>query len=189
MNPNRLPPGQRLLTEPDNFPVLDLGVQPDYNEETFQLQISGLVDKPVTLSLSQIKEMPATDLSADFHCVTRWSKFDVKWKGVAWSEIEKLVSPQSEAKYIIQYGLDGYTTNVPLEDMRKPNVILAYELYGRPLPKEHGAPIRMIIPHLYGWKGSKFLTGIEFVAEDAPGFWEVRGYHNHGDPWTEERYS
>lgn len=188
MNPNRLPPGQRLLTEISNFPVLDLGVQPDY-DDTYRLEIAGLVSKPASLTLEEVKNLPATEMSADFHCVTRWSKFDVKWKGVMWSEIEKLVSPDPGAKFVIQYGLDGYTTNVSLEDLRKPNVMLAYELYGEPLPRSHGAPLRVIVPHLYAWKGSKFLTGIEFVAEDAPGFWEVRGYHNHGDPWTEERYS
>jgi DMSO/TMAO reductase YedYZ molybdopterin-dependent catalytic subunit len=188
MEPNRLPPGQRLLSNPLNFPVLDLGVQPQY-DESYRLEIGGLVGKPASLTLDEVKNLPATELSADFHCVTRWSKFDVEWKGVAWSEIEKLVTPDVSAKFVIQYGLDGYTTNLPIEELRKPNVILAYELMGKPLPLKHGAPLRMIVPHLYGWKGSKFLTGIEFMAQDAPGFWEVRGYHNHGDPFAEERYS
>jgi len=185
----RLPPGQRLLSDPEQFPVLDLGVQPEISPENFQLEISGLVDNPVNLTFADLQNLPRTDITADFHCVTRWSKFDVKWSGVAWKDIEELVKPKPEAKFIIEYGSDSYSTNVPLEDMRKENVIVAYALYGEPIPKEHGGPVRIIVPHLYAWKGSKFLKRIEFLAADRPGFWEVRGYHNHGDPWTEERYS
>jgi DMSO/TMAO reductase YedYZ molybdopterin-dependent catalytic subunit len=184
---SRLPPGQRLVSD-EQFPVLDLGVQPEISPENFKLEISGLVENPVSLSFTHLQSLPPTDITADFHCVTRWSKFDVKWSGVAWKDIEALVKPKLEARFISQYGSDSYSTNVPLEDMRQENVIVAYSLYGEPIPKEHGGPVRIIVPHLYAWKGSKFLKRIEFLAEDRPGFWEVRGYHNHGDPWTEERY-
>jgi DMSO/TMAO reductase YedYZ molybdopterin-dependent catalytic subunit len=186
---DRLPPGQRLLTDPDQFPVLDLGVQPDWNRDEYRLTIGGLVENPVKLTYAEVTKLPAQEFSADFHCVTRWSKYDITWKGVAWSEIDKLVKPQPEALFTVQHGLDGYTTNVSLSELRKPNVFVAYELFGKPLPREHGAPLRLIIPHLYAWKGSKFLTAINFVSSDQPGFWEVRGYNNHGDPWLEERYS
>ncbi len=188
-NHPRLPPGQRLLSDPDQFPVLDLGSRPNISPEDYRLEISGLVENPVTLSLDELKKLPATDITADFHCVTRWSKFDIKWRGVLYKDIAALVKPQPEAQFIIEYGNDSYSTNLPIADAVQPDVIVVYELYGQPIPLEHGGPVRMLVPHLYGWKGSKFLRKLDFVAQDRPGFWEVRGYNNHGDPWTEERYS
>lgn len=128
-------------------------------------------------------------MTADFHCVTRWSKLDVKWKGVNWKYFLKIVKPDDNWKFIIQESADGYTTNVAREELEKSDVLLAYDLDGKPLPKEHGWPLRMIIPHLYGWKGAKFLKAIKFTDKDEPGFWEVKGYHNKGDAWKEERYS
>src|SRR5690349_3549149 len=122
---NRLPPGQRLLSSPDQFPVLDLGVQPDWNKDDYRLKIHGLVDQPVEWSYAEILQLPASEFTADFHCVTRWSKYDVVWKGVSWAEIEKLVKPKAEAKFAIQHGLDGYTTNSSLAELRKPNVFIA----------------------------------------------------------------
>lgn len=186
---SRLPPGQHLLTDPQEFPVLDLGRKPDWDPQTYRLKIFGEVEQPVELSYDQFLELPTAAFTADFHCVTTWSRFDIAWRGVAWSEVEKIVQPKSSARFVIQSGLDGYTTNIGIEELRKPNVFIAFELEGKPLPKEHGAPLRMIIPHLYAWKGSKFLSGIEFRTEDKSGFWEVRGYNSHGDPWLEERYS
>lgn len=183
---NRLPPGQYLVTS--SFPVLDLGVRPSWDEASYKLEITGLVEKPISLSLEELRQLPVKDFTADFHCVTRWSKYDIKWRGVEWAEIEKLVSPKPEARFVISSSLDGYSTNNSLGELQKPSVFLAFELEGKPLPADHGAPLRVIIPHLYGWKGAKFLNKLEFVAYDEPGFWEVRGYHNHGDPWTEERY-
>lgn len=185
---DRLPPGQRLLSA-EQFPVLDLGTRPAFDPEHYRFKVTGLVENPIDFTFAQLQELPATDFSADFHCVTKWSRFDIKWKGVLWAEIVKLVKPKAEARFVIEYGLDGYTTNVPLNELSKQNVALVHQLDGAPLPLEHGGPLRLIIPHLYGWKGSKFLTSLDFVAKDEPGFWEVRGYHNHGDPWKEERYS
>ncbi len=186
---DRLPPGQRQLTDPDQFPILDLGSRPSFDQVNYRFKVTGLVANPLVLTFAELTAMPAVEFSSDFHCVTKWSKFDVKWQGVSWQTLEAKLQPKPEAKFVIQYGLDGYTTNVPIADMRQQNVALVYELEGNPLPTEHGGPLRMIVPHLYGWKGSKFLTSLDFAAKDEPGFWEVRGYHNHGDPWKEERYS
>jgi DMSO/TMAO reductase YedYZ molybdopterin-dependent catalytic subunit len=183
---NRLPPGQRLV---NNFPVLDLGYRPIFFEKKYRFEVTGLVENPIKLTWQEFKELPKVELTADFHCVTRWSKFDVKWCGVLMKDIIELVKPKAEAKFFVQYGTDGYTTNVPLEKVMTDTAILAYELDGKPLPREHGGPLRMIIPELYAWKGSKFLTKLEFLGEDELGFWEIRGYNNSADPWKEERYA
>jgi DMSO/TMAO reductase YedYZ molybdopterin-dependent catalytic subunit len=183
---NRLPPGQRLV---NNFPVLDLGYQPIFFEKKYRFVVEGLVENPLELTWVEFKNLPKSGLTADFHCVTRWSKYSVKWGGVKMLDLLEIIKPKAEAKYVVQYGLDGYTTNTPLEILQKDNVMLAYELDDEPLPREHGAPLRMIIPDLYAWKGSKFLTKLEFLSEDELGFWEVRGYSNTADPWKEERYS
>ncbi len=182
----RLPPGQRLVT---GFPVLDLGVKPIFFEKKYRFEVTGLVENPISLTWEELMSLPKSEITADFHCVTRWSKFDVTWGGVLLKDIIDTVKPKPSAKFVIQYGLDGYTTNTPLEALLDKNVILAYELDHEPLPREHGAPVRMIIPSLYGWKGSKFLTKLEFLDHDERGFWEVRGYSNTADPWKEERYS
>ena len=113
----------------------------------------------------------------------------MQWSGAAWSEVEKLVKPKETAQFVVQEASDGYTTNVPLRDLRDRNAIVAYKLFDEPLTREHGWPARLIIPNLYGWKGAKFLKGLKFTVEDEPGFWEVRGYNNHGEVWSEERYS
>lgn len=182
----RLPQGQHLV---QNFPVLDLGFQPDFNPSAWKLRVYGEVEKPLEFSYQDILKMPKSYLSADFHCVTSWSRFDVKWAGVKFLDFLKIVKPTSKAKYAIFECADDYTTNVILDEIKKDNVILAYELESKPLPKEHGWPLRPIIPILYGWKSAKFLNGIKFGSKDESGYWEIRGYHNHGDPWKEERFS
>lgn len=183
---NRLPPGQRIT---NGFPVLDLGYQPIFFEKKYRFEVTGLVENPISLTWEEFKKLPKIELTSDFHCVTRWSKFDVEWGGVLMKDLLALVKPKPEAQFVIQHGLDGYTTNTPIEALEAENVILAYELEGEPLPREHGGPLRMIIPQLYAWKGSKFLTKLEFIEEDELGFWETRGYSNTADPWKEERYS
>ena len=183
---NRLPPGQTLT---ERWPILDLGVRPKIDLKNWRLEISGLVENPVTLTWEDFMRLPQALVTADMHCVTTWSKFDNGWLGVKFLDLVKLVRPKPEAKFIIQYGYDGYTTNAPLADFMKDNVLVAHSHDGAPLQPEHGGPARMIIPELYAWKGSKFIKKLEFVGADQPGFWEVRGYNNHGDPWTEERYS
>ena len=134
-----------------------------------------------------IEKFFKTFIKKDFHCVTHWSKYDVNWSGVLWKDFLKHIKVKPEVKAVMFYGSDGYSTNNIIEDLDE--ALLAYALEGKPIPKEHGWPLRIIIPHLYGWKGSKFLNKIEFMKENKPGFWEVRGYHLHGDAQKEERYS
>ena len=182
----RLPPGQYLT---EKFPVLDLGVQPMFLPAKFRLTIDGAVNHPVSLSLDDLRELPSLDLTADFHCVTHWSRYDLNWTGIPFESLVDLVEPHADVTHVLQYGADSYTTNNALEELLHPDVIVAYALDGQPIPREHGAPIRIITPHLYAWKGAKFLNRIEFLTADKRGFWEVRGYHNHADPWTEERFA
>ncbi|MCA1596672.1 MAG: molybdopterin-dependent oxidoreductase, partial [Chloroflexi bacterium] len=171
------------------FPVLDLGIQPDWDPTTWQLEITGVVTNPVVLSWEDFRSLQHVELVADFHCVTRWSKFDVRWRGVRFSTVVDLVQPAPNAKHVIQRSADGYSTNLPLSELLDQDVLLADELDGAALSREHGAPLRTIVPARYAWKGAKFLRQLEFTVDDQPGFWEVRGYHNQGDPWKEERFA
>jgi DMSO/TMAO reductase YedYZ molybdopterin-dependent catalytic subunit len=183
---NRLPPGQK---EVKNWPVLDLGVQPDLRPEAWRLQIGGLVENPITWTLAEYMAQPQVDFVSDIHCVTQWSRYDNHWRGVSARHIIDLVRPLAGAKHVLFHSYDGYTTNVRREVFEEPNVLLAHSWEGKPIPREHGGPVRVIIPDWYFWKSPKWVSQIEFVEHDRPGFWEVRGYHNEGDPWKEERYS
>ncbi len=183
---NRLPPGQR---EVKNWPVLDLGVQPDVNPERWRLQVLGLVENPVALTLDQFHALPKEEFVSDIHCVTAWSRYDNHWKGVSSRTLLDLVKPKPEAAHVIFHAYDGYTTNVTLDIFAEDNVVIAHEWEGKPIPREHGGPVRIVVPDWYFWKSAKWVTRIEFSALDKPGFWEVRGYHNEGDPWKEQRYS
>lgn len=183
---NRLPPGQ---TQTPAFPVLDLGVRTPLALADFVLKVSGLVENSASFNSEELLKMPSSTLTKDFHCVTRWSRFDLTWTGVSFKYLADLVKPKSIAKHVIFSSRDGYTTNVSLEDCLHEDVLIAYRLEGADIPLLHGGPVRMVIPHLYGWKSAKFLAEIAFSDQDTPGFWETRGYHNHGDPWQEERYS
>ncbi len=182
----RLPPGQFLTT---SFPILDLGIRPPLSLADFTLKITGKVTKPFTITSQEFLALPATEIKKDFHCVTKWSKYDVSWRGVSFENILKLANPLDSAAYVIVYGRDEYSTNISIGDLLWPGAILAYELEGDEIPLIHGGPVRLIVPHLYGWKSAKFLNELKFIDNDTPGFWEVRGYHNRGDPWKEERYS
>ncbi|MEP7007926.1 MAG: sulfite oxidase-like oxidoreductase [Sphingomonas bacterium] len=182
----RLPPGQHLVRD---WPVLDLGQQPNVPIERWKLVIGGLVGHPVTLDWAAFMALPQTDLRSDIHCVTTWSRFDNDWRGVATRDLLDLVQPKDEAAYLMLHGSDGYTTNVPLADFAVPNAIFAHGWQGKPLAREHGGPVRLVVPHLYFWKSAKWISGIDFLPADTPGFWEVNGYHMRGDPWAEERYS
>jgi DMSO/TMAO reductase YedYZ molybdopterin-dependent catalytic subunit len=184
---NRLPPGQK---EVKNWPVLDLGVQPNIvPPRVWKLEIGGLVENPIIWSLEEFMAQPEQDFVSDIHCVTQWSRFDNHWQGVSARRIMELVRPKPEARHVIFHSYDGYTTNVKREVFEEPDVLLAHSWEGKPLPRDHGGPVRVIVPSWYFWKSAKWLTRIEFAAEDRPGFWEVRGYHNEGDPWKEDRYS
>lgn len=183
---DRLPPGQKLTT---GFPVLDLGVQPVIPLPQWRLKIEGLVDNPVDLSWDQFHALPQVEDVSDFHCVTTWSKYDCRWGGVAFTTLYELVRPSAEAEFVYFTSYDGYSTNVSLEQCLDDDVLVATSFEGQPIPKEHGGPARVIIPKLYAWKGAKFINGFTFLAEDKLGFWEVRGYSNTADPWTEDRYA
>ncbi|MGB8364801.1 MAG: sulfite oxidase-like oxidoreductase [Rhizomicrobium sp.] len=183
---SRLPPGQK---EAKNWPVLDLGVQPDVKPENWHLRVTGLVENPLVWTLPEFLSLPQEEFVSDIHCVTAWSRYDNRWQGVSSRAILELVRPTDEANHVIFHGYDGYTTNVKLEVFAETEVLLAHSWEGKPLTREHGAPVRVVVPQWYFWKSAKWVNRIEFVAEDRPGFWEVRGYHNEGDPWKEERYS
>lgn len=188
----QVPIGQRAVPQ---WPVLDLGVQPEIRPEDWRLEITGLCEQPLTLDWEAFRALPQVDRVSDFHCVTTWSKLDNRWQGVAFRELAARVRPLEEAKFLLCTGADrepksgeAYTTNLPLLDALQPDVLLVHSWEGQPLPREHGGPVRMITPRLYAWKGAKWITRIEFLAEDAPGFWERRGYSNSGDPWRNDRY-
>ena len=179
------PPGQ-FVTE--KFPVLTFGRTPRIDLETWQLRVFGLVDEELTLSWEEFNDLPQMTLDAEFHCVTQWSKLQNTWKGVLFTDLMKLVTPKTEAEYIMAHCYGGYTTNVALDVLRDDDVLFAHSHDGAPLTPEHGGPMRLVVPKRYGWKSAKWVNGIELMAEDAPGFWEMRGYHMEGDPWKEDRF-
>lgn len=188
----KLPTGQR---EVQNWPVLDLGVQPDLAREAWRLEIGGLCEQPLTLDWPALLALPQVEDTSDFHCVTTWSRFDNHWRGVRFRDLAERVRPSEEARYLLCTGADAdptsgepYTTNLPLLDALQDDVLLVHTWNGEPLPREHGGPVRMITPRLYAWKGAKWIVKIEFLADDAPGFWERRGYSNSGNPWLNDRY-
>ena len=189
--PNRhgmpvVPIGQTITKK---WPVLDLGIQPDISPEEWQLVIDGEVEHPVTLRWEDFMALPQTDDTSDFHCVTTWSKLDMNWRGVRLLDIAALVQPTEKASHILCYGYDDYTTNISLEEALKPDVLLAHTVEGQPLPKEHGGPVRVITPQLYAWKGSKWISRIQFLSHNVLGFWEERGYSSTAYPWRNDRYS
>jgi DMSO/TMAO reductase YedYZ molybdopterin-dependent catalytic subunit len=181
----RLPPGQR---EVKNWPVLDLGLQPNVPTQAWRLDVDGLVGNPISWSWAEFASRATAEITSDIHCVTAWSRFDNHWTGLPARALLDIVQPQPEARFVIQYSADGYDTNVPLADFAGDDVLLAHSWDGEPLTREHGGPVRLVLPRLYFWKSAKWLTRLEFVAEDRACFWEQRGYHMRGDPWTEERY-
>jgi DMSO/TMAO reductase YedYZ molybdopterin-dependent catalytic subunit len=181
----RLPPGQRLVKD---WPVLDLGVQPAVPLENFQLTLDGAVENPVTLDWAGLMALPQSEMVADMHCVTQWSNYDNAWQGVSAEVILALVRPKPACRHVIFHSHDGYTTNVRLEQFAQPDVMLVHHWNGAPISRQHGGPLRGMIPRFYLWKSAKWLQRIEFAVADEKGFWETRGYHNNADPWLEERY-
>lgn len=182
----RLPPGQRLVAD---WPVLDLGIQPYVPTAQWQLTIDGAVANPMTWTWAEFMAQPQMEDVSDIHCVTAWSRYDNRWNGVATRHVLASVQPLPEARHVILHGYDGYTTNVTLDVFGDSDCLIAHSHDGAPLSRQHGGPARLIIPKYYLWKSAKWLKRIEFVTADQPGFWEVRGYHNEGDPWLEDRYS
>jgi DMSO/TMAO reductase YedYZ molybdopterin-dependent catalytic subunit len=181
----RLPPGQRLVA---NWPVLDLGVQPDVTKHDWRLSADGLVENPVSLTYARLLAMPQSESVSDIHCVTKWSRYDNRWVGVSARDLIALVRPKAEVAHVIFHAYDGYTTNVTLEAFAADDAMIAHSWEGYPITRQHGGPVRIVIPRYYFWKSAKWVKRIEFSRDDKPGFWEVRGYHNVGDPWLEERY-
>lgn len=182
----RLPPGQREVRD---WPVLDLGAQPKIRLETWQLAIDGSVSTPAIWRWNDFLAQPQSRSVSDIHCVTAWSRFDNHWEGVAARHIIETVRPLPEARHVIFHSFDGYTTNLPISVFDDDDVLLAHRWEGKPLSLDHGGPVRVVVPKRYFWKSAKWIARVEFSPTDKPGFWEVRGYHNEADPWTEERYS
>jgi DMSO/TMAO reductase YedYZ molybdopterin-dependent catalytic subunit len=181
----RLPPGQSLTLK---WPVLHYGSVPRFDPAKWDFRVSGLVENSVRLTWDEFGRLPRVRTRSDFHCVTRWSRFDNDWDGVGFREILHLVKPRPEAKYVLVHAEQGFTANVPLADLDRDDVLLATHHDGQPLTPDHGYPLRLIVPHLYAWKSVKWVRGLEFLAEDAPGFWEQNGYHMYGDPFREQRF-
>ena len=180
----RLPPGQRVLKA-----WKPMGGEPgDPSLEHFRLQVHGEVEAPYTLTYAELLALPQTALAIDVHCVTGWSVMGARVKGVRLADLAERAKVKPSARHVIFEAAHGYTSNVSLREALDPHVMIVRELEGAALPRTHGGPLRALVPQLYFWKSAKWLTGIRFVARDEPGYWETRGYHNHGDPWREERY-
>ena len=183
---DRIPPGQKLT---EGWPVLHYGSIPKIELETWAFDIGGLVEEPVSFSWEQMMALPQVNLRNDIHCVTTWSKFDNDWTGVRITDLLKGVKLKPEAGHIMVHSYGGYTTNISIDDLVRPENLLAHSHNGEPLSKDHGWPARLVVPHLYFWKSAKWVRGINFIESERPGFWEMYGYHLRGDPWREERYS
>ena len=180
-------PDNQFVTE--KFPVLTFGGTPRIDLATWRLRLFGLVEREAELTWAQLTALPRVAVTADFHCVTQWSRLDNAWEGVQVREVLKLARPQPHAKYVMVHCYGGYTTNLDLEALQEENVLLADTHDGQPLAPDHGGPLRLVVPQRYGWKSAKWVQGLELLEKDAPGFWEQRGYHMRGDPWQEERFS
>jgi DMSO/TMAO reductase YedYZ molybdopterin-dependent catalytic subunit len=183
---DRLPPGQKVV---EDWPVLTYGGTPKIDLDQWRFRVTGLVEKEVEWDWKQFSALPTTKVKTDIHCVTTWSKFDTTFEGPSIREILSHVEPKPEAMAVIAHCYGGYTTNVLLEDLVRDENLVAHTYEGEPLPREHGGPARLFVPHLYFWKSAKWLSGLDIVPRDMPGFWERYGYHIRGDPWKEERYS
>jgi DMSO/TMAO reductase YedYZ molybdopterin-dependent catalytic subunit len=180
----RLPPGQRVI---ESLRPMG-GAEGDGQAKNFRLRVHGAVKTPFELDYAGLLALPQVDRQVDVHCVTGWSMLGATWKGVSIATLAEKAGVTGAARHVIFEAAHGYTTNVRLEEALVPNALVTHRLNGRPFALAHGAPVRGLIPDLYFWKSAKWLTGIRFVTRDEPGYWEVRGYHNHADPWKEERY-
>ena len=181
----RLPPGQALTLK---WPVLHYGSVPRFDPARWEFQVRGLVETPLRFTWAEFNALPRIGVTSDFHCVTRWSRFDNHWEGVAFRELLNRVKLQPRTGYVLVHAEQGFTANVPLVDLDRDNVLFATHHDGAPLAPDHGYPLRLIVPHLYAWKSVKWVRGIEFLDHDVLGFWEQNGYHMYGDPWKEQRF-
>lgn len=183
---DRLPPGQKLT---DGWPVLQYGGIPSIDLATWKFSLVGLVDEEAHFTWEEFLALPQSTVRSDIHCVTHWSKFDNDWTGVRVRDLVARVRPKPAVKHVMVHSFGGYTTNVSLAALLDDDVLLAHQHGGQPLTKEHGWPLRLVVPKLYFWKSAKWVRGLVFMDDEQPGFWEMYGYHIHGDPWNEERYS
>jgi DMSO/TMAO reductase YedYZ molybdopterin-dependent catalytic subunit len=182
---DRLPPGQTVTRK---WPVLHSGSVPRIDPETWRFEVTGLVERPLSLRWSDLARFPRVESLCDIHCVTQWSRYDTRFGGISVPAILAECRPAPEARFVMVSADPGYTTNLPLADLDRPENLLATHYAGEPLAAEHGGPIRLVVPHLYFWKSAKWVTGFELMDEDRPGYWEQNGYHMLGDPWREQRY-
>jgi DMSO/TMAO reductase YedYZ molybdopterin-dependent catalytic subunit len=183
---DRLPPGQARTRK---WPVLHYGAVPSVSTDRWRLEVRGLVERPLSLNWDEFQALPRVKVFADFHCVTRWSRLGNFWEGVAVAELLRRSGVQPNARFVTVHGFDsGWTTNLPFVDFAADDALFADRHDGEPLTADHGGPVRLIVPRLYAWKSAKWVRAVELTSEDNPGYWERAGYHNHGDPWTEERY-
>ena len=183
-DPGRVPPGQYVTRD---YPVLSAGPTPRTPLDRWRLSIGGKVERPREWTWDELMALPSEDVTVDIHCVTKWTKLDTRWRGVSVDTLLEEVG--TAAAYVVQHSYGGYTTNLPLADVTGGKAWVAYQFDGAPLEPEHGGPARMLVPHLYFWKSAKWLTELELRETDEPGFWEMYGYHNYGDPWREQRYA
>lgn len=181
----RIPPGQYLTRD---FPVLSLGPTPDVTVDNWKLEIEGLVGSPKSFTWVEFQALPKTVMKTDIHCVTKWSKLETEWQGVSLDYLMELTKVSKSATHLIAHSFDGYSTNVPIADIKNGKAMVATSFENERITAPHGGPARLFVPHLYFWKSAKWLSKLEFTDSDRPGFWEARGYHNYGDPWKEQRY-
>lgn len=182
----RVPPGQAVT---EKFPVLSKSGTPDWDPDTWTFEVTGAVEAELSLSWDAFTNLPSETQQQDFHCVTGWSKLDCLFTGVRFEEIAERAGVNEAACHVMFHALDDYTVNLPLEDCLRPEVLFAYEYDGEPLAPDHGAPLRVVTPHRYAYKGAKWVCGVEFLTEPERGYWEKRGYSNTADPWKEQRYA
>jgi DMSO/TMAO reductase YedYZ molybdopterin-dependent catalytic subunit len=181
----RVPSGQKLT---EKWPALHEGSVPKIDVAEWTFRIFGLVERERSLSYAEFTALPQVKVYSDIHCVTGWSKLDNLWEGVASEQIKNLVKILPEARFVMVHSVGGFSTNLSLSDFFQPDVLFAIKHNGESLTEAHGYPLRLVVPRLYFWKSAKWVNGLEFMAKDKRGFWESGGYHNHGDPWKEERY-
>ena len=182
----RLPPGQ--YDTGSSWPVLTAEATPRVDLDSWSLSVDGLVDQPSAWSWEEIQRLPRSTFAGDIHCVTSWSKLDVVFTGVSLDDLLTMAGPKADARFLLAHSITGYTTNLPLGDVTDGKAWVVWEYGGKPLPREHGGPVRLLVPHLYFWKSAKWVSRLELMAHDRPGFWEQNGYHDRGDPWLEQRY-
>jgi DMSO/TMAO reductase YedYZ molybdopterin-dependent catalytic subunit len=182
----RVPPNQRLTR---GWPVLHASPVPKFTPAVWTFRVWGEVDNEYEIGWEEFRALPPTTMTSDFHCVTGWSKLDNAWEGVSFRSIAARAKPTPSATHVLLHAEYGYTANLPIEAVMDDDVMFAWSHDGSPLEPEHGGPLRLVVPKLYAWKSVKWARGVRFMDKDERGYWEVRGYHNHADPWREERYS